>query len=378
MAHSSLSDAAPSAPPYAIDSSEAFWDGPTNRQLVLLTLSFWTVEFLLAELRSIVDHSVKLELYTLLRTISAAFGCLEFYALHLVARASARWRIRYRSALLLGLAALAGLINLKTIDVLQNLSAFPVSDYGPGWRLYNATYWCMMFLAWAAIYLALDYNRRAVGQERRSRLLEQHAHEAQLRALRFQIDPHFLFNTLNSVSALVLDGRNSDAEDMIGQLSDFFRSTLTADPRTDIPLSEEIALQRMYLDIEMIRFPNLTVEIEVHSDAGKLLVPALLLQPLVENAVKFAAASRRNGSRLGILVPEPIGKMLRIEVWDEGGGDQKSQMAKGTGTGLQNVRERLLAHFGRSASIELRQREPRGVSVLLTIPIKNEFGSDSA
>lgn len=341
--------------------------GPTARQLIFLTVFFWAVEVFLAELRSVVDHSAKLELYTYLRLLSAAFGSLECYFIHLVARATTRWRVGPRGALILALAAVAGLINLKSIDALQNLSSFPVSDYGMGWRIYNATYWCLMFMAWAAVYLAIDYNREAVGQERRARELERLEHDAQLAALRFQVDPHFLFNTLNSVSALVLEDRNVDAEEMIQKLAEFFRATLVTNPRQDVTLGEEIALQLTYLEIEKVRFPNLSVDFDVHPDALDALVPSLLLQPLVENAVKFAVAGRRGPTRLGIVVPQPVGGTIRIEVWDDGNG-KPPQQCKGTGTGLSNVRDRLKIRFGKEASLELCSRVPTGTNVRVTIP----------
>lgn len=352
-----------------VGSGDDYSTGPTPRQLLLLTLSFWAAEFFLAELRSVVDHSVKLELYTFLRILSAALGSLECYLVHRFARWTYRRRLAGRGGLVLALAAVAGFLNLKAIDALQNLSPYPVSDYGLGWKVYNATYWCLMFMAWAAVYLALEYNRRAVGQERRARRLEQLAHDAQLRALRFQVDPHFLFNTLNSVSALVLEGRNIDAEEMIQKLADFFRATLVTNPREDVTLGEEIALQQTYLEIERVRYPDMSFDVEVDTDALGALVPSLILQPLVENAIKFAVASHRGPSRLGISVPKPVGEIVQIIVWDDGRGD-KQHDSKGTGTGLTNVRDRLLNRFGDVAALELVPREPSGVSVRLVIPFQ--------
>ena len=343
--------------------------GPTTRQLVLVTMWFWVTELAVAELRSLVDHSVKFEVYTLLRTLSAIFGCMEFYLIHVVARLTEGRAFKLRALLIILLAAIAGVLNLKTFDLLQNLTSYPVRDYGAGWRIYNATYWALMFMAWASIYLALDYNSLAIEQERRTRTLERLAHDAQLRALRLQIDPHFLFNTLNSVSALVLEGRTAEAEAMIEKLSEFFRITLVTNPREDVTLGEELALQQLYLEIERVRFPDLSVEISLHPDAKGALVPPLLLQPLVENAVKFAVAGYGEATCMGISVGPPAGGLVSIEVWDEGRG-ANARAAKGTGTGLSNVRERLMMRFGAVAYLEFRATAPRGASARVVIPLQ--------
>ena len=341
--------------------------GPTNRQIVVLTLSFWAVEVLLAELRSVVDHSEKVELYTLLRFATAAFGCLECYIIHRLARRTRMSRLPRRGALLLGVAAVAGVLNLKAGDVLQNLSRFPVSDYGLGWKVYNGTYWALMFMSWTAIYLAFGYSAEAAEHERRARGLERLTHEAQLRALRFQVDPHFLFNTLNSVSALVLAHRNSAAETMITKLSRFFRTTLATNPHQDIPLGEEILLQQTYLEIERVRFPDLSIEIDIHPAACDVLVPALLLQPLVENAVKFSVANRDGPAQIGITAQAPVAGVVHIEVWDDGTGAAHHDTS-GTGTGLTNVRDRLRTRFGVHSCVWVGARSPQGFRVELVLP----------
>ena len=124
--------------------------------------------------------------------------------------------------------------------------------------------WYFLFAAWSAFYVAMSYARELRLSDQRATTFAREAQEAQLRALRYQINPHFLFNTLNSLSSLVLTKRTETAEQMLMNLSTFFRATLSADPTADVPLEEEIKLQRLYLDIEQIRFPDrLAVEIDV-------------------------------------------------------------------------------------------------------------------
>ena len=161
--------------------------------------------------------------------------------------------------------------------------------------------------------------------DQRAAVFAREAQEAQLRALRYQINPHFLFNTLNSLSSLVLTKRTETAEQMLMNLSTFFRATLSADPTADVPLEEEIKLQRLYLDIEQIRFPDrLTVEIDVPDELLDARVPVLILQPVIENAVKYGVArSRGAGHRSGSPRYEEAGR-LHIKVKDNGeGGDRR-------------------------------------------------------
>jgi two-component system, LytTR family, sensor kinase len=225
------------------------------------------------------------------------------------------------------------------------------------------------FVAWAAIYLALCYAAQMGALERRTAALRAAAQAAELRALRYQVNPHFLFNTLNSLSSLVMIGKKEAAERMIINLSTFFRTSLTGDPTEDVPLSEETQLQRLYLDIEAVRFPErLKVAIDVPDALMAACIPGLILQPLVENAVKYGVsrarrpvtvhiAARQEGDRLVLLV-EDDGDPLGL---DAGPG--------GTGVGLRNVRDRLSARFGNDASCHWAPRLKGGFSVRLVMPL---------
>src|SRR3546814_448514 len=141
----------------------------------------------------------------------------------------------------------------------------------------SALSWYFIFAAWASLYVAMSYAKELRAADRRAAAFAREAQEAQLRALRYQINPHFLFNTLNSLSALILSQRIEKAERMIMTQSTFFRTTLSADPTADIALEEEIKLQRLYLDIEQVRFPDrLKVEVDVPEHLAGVRVPVLL------------------------------------------------------------------------------------------------------
>ena len=159
------------------------------------------------------------------------------------------------------------------------------------WIADSSVTWFFFFAAWSAFYLATLAQAQALGAQRRAAQAEAAARAAQVRALRYQVNPHFLFNTLNSLSSLVMTGRAEQAEEMLLALSTFFRTSLSLDPSADVTLAEEIDLQRLYLEIEKVRFPSrLRVEIDIPEELESARLPALILQPLVENAIKYGVS----------------------------------------------------------------------------------------
>lgn len=222
--------------------------------------------------------------------------------------------------------------------------------------------------AWAGLYLALSYASEALRTERRAARLELAAQQAELRSLRYQVNPHFLFNTLNSLSTLVMRNRPDEAERMIMSLSNFYRTSLTGDPLDDVPLEEEVHLQRLYLDIEAVRFPDrLNTIIDVPDALLDACVPGLILQPVVENAIKYGVS--RTSSPVEIrITARADGDRMHICITDDGD-KPPSEADAGSGIGLANVRDRLAARFGDRAAIAYGPREDGGFSVLLTLPI---------
>jgi signal transduction histidine kinase len=230
--------------------------------------------------------------------------------------------------------------------------------------------WYFVFAAWAAVYVAMSYAKQLRAADRHAAMLSREAQEAQLRALRYQINPHFLFNTLNSLSSLILSQKTDVAERMLMNLSTFFRATLSADPTADVPLAEEIKLQRLYLDIEQIRFPDrLTVEIDVPESLQSARVPVLILQPIVENAVKYGVAKSRKSVRIGIVASEEAGR-LHIKVKDDGEVQAEEDGGEGgTGVGLRNVCDRLTARYGNRAGCMHGPDPDGGYSVHIYMPV---------
>ena len=232
--------------------------------------------------------------------------------------------------------------------------------------------WYFFFAAWASFYIAISSATRLRAAERRAAGAERDAQEAQLRALRYQVNPHFLFNTLNSLSSLVMARRDDEAEAMIVNLSAFFRSSLTLDPSEDITLAQEIEFQQLYLDIEKSRFPKrLDVRVDVPRELGTARVPPLILQPLVENAIKHGVARTTAPVRLTIAAREEDSQLV-LTVENDRGPPEPIRGEHDTGVGLTNVCERLAARFGGEAACEHGPLPGGGWRVTLTMPVLSE------
>jgi len=235
--------------------------------------------------------------------------------------------------------------------------------------------WLFFFLAWSAFYLANQAQAEALGAQRRLADAESAAQAAQVRALRYQVNPHFLFNTLNSLSSLVMTGRSDRAEAMLLALSTFFRTSLSLDPSADVTLAEEIDLQRLYLDIEKARFPDrLHVEIDVPDELEQARLPALLLQPIVENAIKYGVSKSRKAVVLRIAAKRTPDGRMQLEITNglkHGGKDElPAATHEGTGLGLGNVCQRLEARFGSRSSCRFGPMTGGGYKVSLTLPVE--------
>jgi two-component sensor histidine kinase len=228
-----------------------------------------------------------------------------------------------------------------------------------------------LLIAWAGLYLALGNAEMARASERREGEYKRAAKAAELRSLRYQVNPHFLFNTLNSLSALVMVGRSEQAEKMIQTISSFYRHSLAGDPTADVRLADEIALQRHYLEIEAVRFPErLVCEFDVPEGLESACVPGMILQPLVENSIKYGVSASTRPVTLRIAAQEAGGRLV-LTVADDGpgkgstGGGESSS----TGIGLENVRNRLAARFGDEARVESGPLPAGGYATVLTIPL---------
>ena len=243
---------------------------------------------------------------------------------------------------------------------------------------------------WSALYYAINYFLRVEEQTDRLQRLEAQATAAQLAMLRYQLNPHFLFNTLNSISTLVLLKQTEPANAMLTRLSGFLRHTLIAEPGSKVTLASEVETLQLYLDIERMRFEErLRTHFDIEDEAMNACLPAMLLQPLIENAIKYAVSPQEEGARIS-LTGRVVGQRLRISVEDTGpGAGARGQIAPqdrapipgepvSTGVGLVNIQNRLAQAYGDNHLFETRSNPGGGFTVLIEIPYEAATGSEPA
>ncbi len=221
---------------------------------------------------------------------------------------------------------------------------------------------------WATVGLvhAERATREALEREQAAARLEASLSEARLSALRDQIDPHFLFNTLNSVSVLALRGDREAVTRVVAALGNLLRRSLDGGRAQEVPLAEELAMLEHYLEIQEIRFGDrLTIERDIDADANEVLVPSMITQPLVENAVHHAVAPTPGPARIAIRASRHDGS-LRLEVSDSGPGF--AGVAPAEGIGLGNTRARLAQLYGKAHAIEFGAAPEGGARVVVRLP----------
>ncbi|HYD23215.1 MAG TPA: histidine kinase [Croceibacterium sp.] len=233
--------------------------------------------------------------------------------------------------------------------------------------------------AWSALYYAINYYLQVEEQTDRLERLEAQATSAQLAMLRYQLNPHFLFNTLNSISTLVLLKQTEPANAMLTRLSSFLRHTLVTQPGGKVSVAQEVETLKLYLDIERMRFEErLRTVFRIEPAAANASLPSLLLQPLVENAIKYAVSPQEEGARIS-LTAQVLGSRLRVTVADTGPGlqGQAAAMRAGdgipasqtsTGLGLANIRDRLAQAYGEDHRFEIDTPPEGGFTVIIELP----------
>lgn len=231
-----------------------------------------------------------------------------------------------------------------------------------------------LLLSWAGFYFGINYYLTLRNETERALFSARLADQAQLKMLRYQLNPHFLFNTLNAISTLVLEKEVKAANNMLTRLSAFLRYSLDSDPLQKTTLAEELRALQLYLDIEKTRFcDRLEIVFDIDPDTRGAMVPSLILQPAIENAIKYAIAQMEAGGRISIEAKKE-GEMLRLQVCDNGPNapeDPNAVLAKArTGVGLVNMRERLAHLYGARQSFSLFRLDPAGLCVSLKLPFE--------
>jgi len=237
-----------------------------------------------------------------------------------------------------------------------------------------------LLLSWAGFYFGINYYLTLRAETERALVAARLADQAQLKMLRYQLNPHFLFNTLNAISTLVLERDGKNANDMLTRLSAFLRYSLDSDPLQKTTLAEELRALQLYLDIEKTRFcDRLEIEFDIDEDVRSAMVPSLILQPAIENAIKYAIAQMEAGGKISIAAKRE-GAMLCLQVCDNGPNapDDPQRLLDNAkmGVGLVNMRDRLSHLYGARQSFMLSRLQPDGLCVSLKLPfeLRSEYG----
>ncbi len=260
-------------------------------------------------------------------------------------------------------------------QVVKNINYWEIYKHGyrPDFWLYytKSSVWAFyIILSWSGLYFGIKYYQMLQKEKQNVLKANTVAHQAQLKMLRYQLNPHFLFNTLNAISTLILIEENKTANGMVTKLSEFLRYSLDKDPMKKVTFDSEIQALSLYLDIEKVRFEDrLQVNVDVAKNCANALVPSMILQPIAENSIKHAIAVQEEGGVIDVTVRR-FGNDLLIELADNGPGTEivAGNLHRENGVGLVNTKERLQALYQNNFSLVVSQNTPSGVKVSIRIP----------
>ncbi len=345
--------------PFFEDKSRAFWN--------LQTLG-WMGAFILRALSSIANGQPAVFLVPVFNSTVSGYSLTLLMAVGYRYLLSQRPLLTWTASILVTfVAAMASAF----IDAWVFTTLNPAID-APGVKLFLGAFYLTFTLlgAWSALYYAINFFLTVEEQADQLQRLELQASSAQLAMLRYQLNPHFLFNTLNSISTLVLLKQTERANAMLSRLSAFLRYTLINEPTAQVSLEQEVETLKLYLDIEKMRFEDrLRPSFIIDPAVAKARLPSLLLQPLVENSIKYAVTPLEEGADITISA-HPVGENVRIIVSDTGPGLQEGMVKEhlSTGVGLANIRDRLAQAFGERQSMDVRSTPEGGFSVIIEMP----------
>ncbi|MFC3122240.1 sensor histidine kinase [Agaribacter flavus] len=227
-----------------------------------------------------------------------------------------------------------------------------------------------LYFCWSCLYFGIKFYREMQKATQSALKANSLAHEAQLKMLRYQLNPHFLFNTLNAISTLILIKQNDRANEMVARLSNFLRDSLDNDPMQKVTLKQEINTLQLYLGIEKVRFDErLEVKFDIGKNAEEALIPSLILQPLVENSIKYAIANSETGGTIKICANIER-RYLLLLIEDNGPGVKLNggSLPSGRGVGIKNTQGRLKELYGEEHTFSITNAQPSGLRIAIQIP----------
>lgn len=351
--------------PFFADKNRAFW---------VLQSAGWTGYFILRSLSGVANAMpLMFVVHTLLLTATG-------YSLTLLMGSLFRRLITMRAIYTVIVSVAAVVLAATAFSVIETWSH--ATFVKPGARPFGIESFGAILLnfallaAWSALYYGINYYLLLEEEIDQRSILESQASTAQLAMLRYQLNPHFLFNTLNSISTLVLLKQTERANAMLARLSSFLRYTLVNEPSAQVTLAQEVETLKLYLEIEKMRFEDrLRPHFRIDPATIGVRLPSLLLQPLVENAIKYAVTPSETGADIWLSASRN-GERVRIEVADNGHVANEGLVAtQSTGVGLANTGDRLAQAYGEAHSFATRTNEHGGFSVIVDIPLDAASGA---
>jgi two-component system LytT family sensor kinase len=347
-----------------------------NRETVLNLRSFWQIQiigwccFYLFDLLESIHNFLTKRVYIDEETVPIVFMFLGSCAL----RPFCRWLLRQSQSWIafeLKAAAAAMVTSIPVACaaclILQNFNHYHV----PWHALVTVLMWSFFILfMWCSLYFSIKQWQQSSMEKERLLRAESEVREARLLALRYQLNPHFLFNSLNAVSTLVLDGNAPAATRMLAQIGDLLRTSLDSEVTAEVTLSQELAFTEGYLAIEQTRLgERLRIDMAIPFETRDALVPSMLLQPLVENGVRYGVAPLIEGGWIAIRSALDANR-LRIVIGNSGRRGESEQKKNGNGIGLGNTAQRLKALYGTDFEFSLVWPEAGGCEVVLELPLR--------
>jgi two-component system LytT family sensor kinase len=287
-------------------------------------------------------------------------------------RAFSAWLIHVSACCTLCLVASAWIAGFETV-----LNPWGDASASYGSRLWfrffsGLSSYLILYVAIVGIGYAIESRDRLARQQTETARLSEQLARAQLDSLRRQIEPHFLFNSLNAITGLVREGRTEMAVSTISKLSDFLRRVLENSSRQEVRLSEEIEYLQKYLEVQKIRFAErLEIKMQVPGDLLRSQVPSLILQPMVENAIKHGIAKRAHGGEIRVAA-ERVNGMLKLTVYNDGPSLIADRTAQRAGIGISNTRLRLQSLYGDGFELSLNNHGPNGVQAAVSVPFREQ------
>ena len=345
-----------------------------NRENVLNLRSFWQIQiigwgcFYLFDLLESIHNFLTKRVYIREETVPIFLMFLGSFAL----RPFCRWLRRQSQSLIAFELKAAAAAMVTSIPVACAAGVILQKFYPVPWHAYVAILMWSFFILfmWCSLYFSIKQWQQSSMEKERLLRAESEIREARLLALRYQLNPHFLFNSLNAVSTLVLDGNASAATRMLAQIGDLLRSSLDSEVTAEVALAQELVFTEGYLAIEQTRLGDrLKFDMAIPMETRDALVPSMLLQPLVENAVRYGIAPLVEGGRIAIKSALHANR-LRIVIGNSGRRGEGEQEKNKNGIGLGNTAERLKTLYGADFEFSLGWPEAGGCEVVLELPLR--------